>query len=97
MIEGVRIRGVRLEHLEADQRAIRLAHGNLPDPAILKIDDVVELGLDADRCVEHGVTPRFDDRVQHAHEPCRIRGLDVADGNFHRLSCAGRRIQLDRA
>src|SRR5689334_9895279 len=75
VIERARVGGVGLEHLKADDRAVGLAHGDLPDSALLKIDDVVELSLDADRRVEHGVAARLDDRVQHPHEPRGIRGL----------------------
>ncbi len=98
VIERSRVGRVRLEHLKADDRAVWLAHGHFPDPAILKVDDVVELSLDADRRVEHRVAPRLDNRVQHLHEPRRIRGLDVTDEDLHPIvSGAGRRILLDRA
>ena len=77
---------------------IRLAHGDLPDPALGKVDDVVALGLDAERRIERRVAPRLDDRVQYPHEPLRIRGLDVANREVHpAVSCAGQRIRSDRA
>ena len=99
VIERVRVGRVRLHDLESDDGLVGLAHGDLPDAALGKVDDVVALGLDAERRVERGVEPGLDDRVQHPHEPFGVRGLDVANRQLHArrpLSGAGRRIRWGR-